>query len=178
MKGLWETLNAKKKITSNTSFVFLLCTHFEIEEDVFQSDLWPQLDNNNCSRVTINQFCDFCLMAMEMNSSLSDTVLQIFDSVENPQTVAAIQATRKKLYASLVNMLNTRNETVKKRIFKNSQATCGCLLLIVSLIIVPFFPPVLIITLIALIIFFMAGYRINRLGRLPMPELNAVLKHK
>lgn len=178
MKGLWKTLNAERKITSKDTLIFLLCTYFEIDENVFSSDLWHQLNEGNCSRVIINQFCDFCLKTMKTNASLSDTVLQIFDSIEDPQTVPAIQSTRKMLYSKLINRLKARNQSAKKSIDRRTRVGCGCFFFLISLIAAPFFPWAIIVAIIATIVIIKQSLKQAKLEKLPLPVLEASLKSK
>ena len=175
MKGLWQTLNEKQKITSNDTFVSLLCNNFEIGEDVFASELWCQLSEVECSQVTIHQFCNFCFRAMMADPSVSDTVFQIFDSVENPQAISGIQQTRKKLYSELVNLLNARNQSAKKEIHQETCA-CSCLFLIIPLIAALFFWPAIIIVLAIGIIGYV--YHSSKLKKMPIPKLKETLKNK
>ena len=180
MKGLWATLNAKQQITSQADLEFLLCAYFGIEEDIFSSDLWCQLNEVECSQIAIDRFYDFCLNAVATNSSLSDAVLRMFDSVECPQTIPAIQRAREILYYKLVDVLNTRNQTAKKGITKKvkDNGCMGCMAFIITPIFAMFCPVALVGLIVGVFFLLKSAYGSIKLPRTPLPELKSALKRK
>ena len=118
VKGLWHTLYDKEKIQDDVAFLFLLCDFFKIEDDIFSSEIWRGLDFAPSSKTLIHNFCSFCYDAWLRDSTLSDTIFQIFDSVENPKNVPAINKARKRLHTRIINVLKKRNQRVEQQIEK------------------------------------------------------------
>lgn len=173
LKGLRQALSEKGKIESRDDLDFLLCNYFGTEDDIFADGMWQTFAILQPSRTLINDFCLFCFGTMVSDASLNNTVLRIFESVEAPETVPAIQQARRYIHARLIQVLLLRNRRLDKMIIDKNKAAvgCGCAVTVLALIVGIFFPPVLIVSLIGLIVYLLTGFAMIKMKRVPVPEL-------
>lgn len=179
MKALRMTLLGKGKITSGDSFDFLLCSFFKIEDDIFSSEMWKELCCAPLSTTMINDFCGFCYEAKRSDPTLSETVFQIFDSVDNPQTVPAVQMAKKSyICTNLTRILDKRNRKIEQKIvdkYNSGIQTAGAIIL--SSVIVGFFlTPAFFGIIPGVIIIIMEEKKKELLKTMPMSELTKILQ--
>ncbi|MBO4231970.1 MAG: hypothetical protein J5862_01870 [Bacteroidales bacterium] len=178
IKGLWYALTQKGKIKDAGIFHFLLCDFFKIEDDILSSKMWLCLHPIPPSEDVTHRFCGFCYEAWVRDSSLTDTVFQIFESVENPQTVPAILMAKKRVCAKLANLLNKRNRKIEQKIIDkyNSNIMSAGAIICLSVIIGFFFPPAFFGIIPSVIIIITGEKEKERLKAMPMAELNYFLQ--
>ena len=177
MKGLWHALIKAEKIKDQEVFHFLLCDFFKIEDDILSHGVWLHLHAAAPSETVIHRFCGFCYEAWQHDPSLSDTIFQIFDSVENPRTVPAILMAKKRVCAKMANVLNKRNSKIEQKIVDkyNTNIQAAGAIVLISVIVGFFFPPAFFGIILGVIIIITGEKEKERLKAMPISELTKIL---